>query len=110
MRSGGLDFYGLAGQPILYVATEQLSNENRLVGDERMKGVTTALAGKPDMQFDRFIASRQPKRWTTEGDVVKRDETRKTNETSGGFLKNDLDALIAQIKQRLRMPELLLDS
>lgn len=100
MRSGGLDLFGFGGQPVLYVAIEKLSNEQNLVGDERMKGFA-ASAQAAGMPYNRFRATEQPKRWTAEGDNVKPDERRKANPDSNGFSGTDLEALVSQIQQLL---------
>lgn len=107
MRSGGLDFYGFAGQPVLYIAAEQVSNEGKRVGDERMKGITKALSAVKGASYDRFIAERVPKRWVTQGDLVTVDAKRKPsaggekNDEDKGFTDSDLAALVQQIRNRL---------
>ncbi|MBR0646451.1 hypothetical protein [Plastoroseomonas hellenica] len=96
MRSGGMDFLGFAGQPIIYVIS-------RDADDRRMKPVAEQLAGAQDLSYSRFEASRRPKLWKEPGTYdVQPDLARKANpETERGFTEEDLDGLMKDITRKL---------
>jgi hypothetical protein len=107
MRSGGLDFYGLAGQPILYIAFEKLfadfeTGEMKPKFDLRVGNLVEAFKESGIGTFNRTTISQPPKRWTTDnGTVAKRDEDRKQSNETKGFLPSDLDTMIGDIKRLL---------
>jgi len=109
MRSGGLDFLGLAGQPMLYIAYEKLvadfqTGEPKLKFDERIKGLTEAASEVgTELSINRASISRQPKRWTTtDGINYMKDDARKAEGNDAkGFLDADLKKIVGSITSLL---------
>jgi hypothetical protein len=96
MRSGGMDFLGFAGQPIIYVISRDAE-------DRRMKPVAEQLAEVEYLNYSRFEASRRPKLWKEPGTYnVIPDADRKANpESERGFTDEDLDRLMRDIQSKL---------
>jgi hypothetical protein len=108
MRSGGLDFYGFAGQPIVYIAFEKMvedheTGELKPRFDERMSRVEGAFKEAGETSYNRVGISQPPKRWTTvNGTVAKVDAARKEQgEIAKGFLEADLNKILGEIDRML---------
>ncbi len=83
MRSGGLDAYGFAGEPIVYVIAKSKAGED--TRDSRMKPVVEALTKAPSpMPFGRVPISKEPSK--VEG---------------GGMLPDDLKGVMEKITEKL---------
>jgi hypothetical protein len=99
MRSGGVDLFGFAGQPMIYLVKTGSY-------DARMVKVANGLNGVEDMDYDRLELERFPKRYAdaaftgaTESTV--RDDTRKADATAKGFSDQDVKKLTDAIFAKL---------